>query len=486
MPRFRYQIRCECRSRSRAVTRPSADGAQRAVLGDESRRQAAGLEPRRRRARRGRARPCSRCSPATQSAAATDAVRHVPSTGRPVRGSSRWWTFRPPRCQRRCVVVEVARPPRSSPTTCAAACVGPSATATCQACRAFAGRADRDVAAQAHDAVDADLRRETCGEEVRRVRLADGAEVDDDPRRHPDRAVGVHADLLPRVRACGYRDRRRPVTSLQLGVVAVVPEGLQRAPDGGIHEPLGLARGVQRRPQRRHRERAAPGPTSPPPRSPGRGRSRAGTGCTRGPPRRAAPRPPGGHRRARPARRRRSGRTCRARTTGRRRTGRRLSGSGCHEPVDDTGGVKSIVGGGDVGFGSELGGRGAELVGAGRLGASACSSSGSGPRSRSRARPTGWTERGRGRAGRRRSRGGRGDRRRRRALVTAAASALDGVPVERGVGRGAVDVRRPRAVRRRRRRARPRPPRPAARPPSGPSPARLRPPRRPSPRLPTR
>ena len=44
---------------------------------------------------------------ATHVPANTDAVRQMPLTGRPLRGSSMWCTVRPPRCHRRWVVVEV-------------------------------------------------------------------------------------------------------------------------------------------------------------------------------------------------------------------------------------------------------------------------------------------------------------------------------------------------------------------------------------------
>ena len=47
----------------------------------------------------------------TQEPAATVAVRQPGRTGPPVRGSSRWCSSTPPRCQRRTVVPDVARPP---------------------------------------------------------------------------------------------------------------------------------------------------------------------------------------------------------------------------------------------------------------------------------------------------------------------------------------------------------------------------------------
>jgi hypothetical protein len=228
----------------------------------------------------------------------------------------------------------------------------------------LAAGTDRDVAAEAHDAIDAGPRHETGGEEIRRVRLADGAEVDDDARRHADGAARVHADLLPRAHACRHRHRGRPVVHLQLGEVAVVPEGLQRAPDRRIHEPVALARGAQRRLQRRDQQQAHPHPR------PGR-RVRAdevGVGPE------PAVRPvhlveqrlrlPAGV-----AERVRAGdHQLDVRAESRPAVGgvadRRLRGSGRHDPVDDTGGGV-LVGGADddEGAGPELVGAGAELMG---------------------------------------------------------------------------------------------------------------------------
>ena len=47
----------------------------------------------------------------TQDPAATETVRQGLSTGRPVVGSTRWWTGRPSRVQWRCPTPDVARPP---------------------------------------------------------------------------------------------------------------------------------------------------------------------------------------------------------------------------------------------------------------------------------------------------------------------------------------------------------------------------------------
>ena len=49
--------------------------------------------------------------------AATDTVRHTGGAGRPLRGSRMWCSCRPPRCHRRAIVVDVARPPYDSVTS---------------------------------------------------------------------------------------------------------------------------------------------------------------------------------------------------------------------------------------------------------------------------------------------------------------------------------------------------------------------------------
>ena len=54
-----------------------------------------------------------------QVMAATVAVCHGPSAGRPVRGSTMWCSSRPSRCQRRQVIDEVATAPPGSRTGCA-------------------------------------------------------------------------------------------------------------------------------------------------------------------------------------------------------------------------------------------------------------------------------------------------------------------------------------------------------------------------------
>ncbi len=213
------------------------------------------------------------------------------SAGRPVRGSIRWCSSSPPRCQRRRTMLDVARPPPSMTTDGP----GPSVGASCSsASRTTQPPSDGPATAMSPPRLTSTPVPAAGGRGRRGAVGAPGlgrrSQVELDAFRHGDRPRrAVDADRSPTGRARHDRDQRRALTCDELEVT-VVAEHLEHAPDRRIDEAVGRGRRGERHLDRveqgvRRRPRGDRRPGSPP-----RARCRHGTCCRRG--RRPRPRPP--------------------------------------------------------------------------------------------------------------------------------------------------------------------------------------------------
>ena len=292
----------------------------------------------------------------TQVAPVAEAVRQRAATGRPVRGSSRWWRGVPALVQVRASVLLVASPPRSTSTTsrCSSSPLSVSWTPTghpAGACAASGSGADRDVAAEADEHAGAGSGgREPCGD-IAGEGLARRAQVQGRAVRHAEAAVGMRLDLAPGPAAGRLRQRGRPeVVPAELGEVAVVPGGDHGPPERRVDQAVGGPRSAQGRVDGSHQQRVHVDDPAGSTRSPGRGRCPRGNGCRCG---RRGREPAGPPARPRPRRRGRrppAGRRCPAPATsaGPHPSGAasRPAASARQDPEDTTGGGAGAGGGG--------------------------------------------------------------------------------------------------------------------------------------------
>ena len=180
----------------------------------------------------------------THEPAATVTVRQHEDVGRPVRGSTTWWTGVPPSDQWRLPMPEVARPPEDTATAVGAS-GSPQTSATPIDEPADRCGPDGDVAAEGDQRAAPQALRDGRGGAVGRPRLGRGPEVEDRAGRHrEDAEVGVEDDRSPpRNRRRGGQVSGHP--GRHLGEVAVVAEALEGGTDGRVDEAVGQLGGAQ-------------------------------------------------------------------------------------------------------------------------------------------------------------------------------------------------------------------------------------------------
>ena len=255
-------------------------------------------QPRAARPRRGRSRRCSRRSRRRTSAAATVTVRQGVTAGRPVRGSTMWWSGDAAGHQRRTVVPEVARPPLVDRDRRAGLVEARGVVVRDPHRPAVLGRSagDGDVATEADEHAGprgTRPRRRRCGRPRAPWRSRRGR------ARRRARARSVHrrrSTRIPRRPGTGAKRARNERAVAQLARSRSCgrsrPDAERGRRSGRRGRRWTRPRRARPRPPRAAARPPAPGPC-PPTRSGARARSRRGSGCTpgRSPPARArAPR----------------------------------------------------------------------------------------------------------------------------------------------------------------------------------------------------
>ena len=184
----------------------------------------------------------------TQVAPVTVTVRHGVIAELPVRGSMMWWRSPPRTRQRRAATPEVARPPPSTATTGPAESSGASWWSARRIGQPAGRRGSRDgdVAAERDEHSRAGDPR--VPPQPRRPRPQPSRSRRDRARRRPGRRsrdAPVEPDAPPSRRA--VRDgEEAPVAGANGDEGAVVAGEAKRAADGGVDEPAGAARDVDR------------------------------------------------------------------------------------------------------------------------------------------------------------------------------------------------------------------------------------------------
>ena len=216
VPRLRYQSRGPSHQilpRGRWARRPCGVRCRRASTSRAV--TSCSLEPGRPRRRRAPGRRCVAVLAATQVGPVAVTVRQGRRSGRPVRGSSRWWRSPAPVRQRRASVLEVGEPAarRAAPSRPRGRRRAARSTSTGQAGSAggVVGAVDADVAAEADQHVGSRARRRRSRRRGRRPRPSPVAPRSRAvPARDPDRARRVDPDLAPGRPGTGARPAARP------------------------------------------------------------------------------------------------------------------------------------------------------------------------------------------------------------------------------------------------------------------------------------